>query len=261
MAWTIRRKTAWRFILVIGVALAPLSTAWCEKSLDGQAIVERGFKHIRGLSSVAHVKMTIHRPNFERTMELKAWTKGEREALFFIEFPPKDAGNGTLKMGREMWTYNPKINRIIKLPPSMMSQSWMGSDFSNNDLAKTDSLIKDYHHRISSFGMMNGFKVVQIESIPHDDAPVVWGKLELTLRDGDYILLRQAFYDDDMVLVKELITESIVMMGGRLFPRIWWMHRRGVEGSYTRLEYKQIDFDASLPPALFTLTGLKTRWR
>jgi outer membrane lipoprotein-sorting protein len=261
MAWTIRWETAWRFILIIGVAVAPISVSGGDKPLDGQTIVERGFNYIRGLSSVAHVKMTIHRPDFERTMELKAWTRGEREALFFIESPPKDAGNGTLKKGREMWTYNPKINRIIKLPPSMMSQSWMGSDFSNNDLAKTDSLIKDYHHRISSFGMMNGFKVVHIESLPHDDAPVVWGKLELTLRDEDYILLRQAFYDDDMILVKEMITESIEMMGGRLFPRIWWMYKRSAEDSFTRLEYEQIDFDASLPPGLFTLTGLKTRWR
>ena len=101
---------------------------------DVLALVKEAVDYYRGKASIATVGMTIHRPEWERTMTIKAWTKGQKDSLFFISAPPKDEGNGTLKKGREMWTYNPKINRVIKLPPSMMSQAWMGSDFSTMTL-------------------------------------------------------------------------------------------------------------------------------
>lgn len=98
-------------------------------ALDARDIVEKSYHYMRGDSSYSVVEMLIHRPDFERSMTIKAWSKGRSDALFTIISPKKDTGNGTLKKGRQMWTYNPKINRVIKLPPSMMSQSWMGSDF------------------------------------------------------------------------------------------------------------------------------------
>ena len=118
------------------------STAHSE---DAQALIDAAVEYYRGSASVATVEMTIHRPAWERAMTIKAWTKGIKNSLFTVVAPPKDEGNSTLKRGTEMWTYNPKVNRVIKLPPSLMSQSWMGSDFSNNDLAKSDTILNGLH--------------------------------------------------------------------------------------------------------------------
>ncbi|MBW2193171.1 MAG: outer membrane lipoprotein-sorting protein, partial [Deltaproteobacteria bacterium] len=184
---------------------------------DGRTIVEAGFDYIRDNASVSLVEMTIHRPTWERTVTIKAWTLGQKDSLFTIIAPPKDNGNGTLKKGREMWMYNPKVNRVIKLPPSMMSQSWMGSDFSNNDLAKSDTLINEYSHTITGTETHDGTTVYIIKSMPKPDAPVVWGMQMLKIREDD-IFLEQAFFDEDLKPVKRLRFTEIKMIGGKLYP-------------------------------------------
>ncbi|OEU53393.1 MAG: hypothetical protein BA872_04040 [Desulfobacterales bacterium C00003060] len=120
---------------------------------------------------------------WERVMTINAWTKGQKDSLFFIIAPPKDDGNGTLKKGREMWMYNPKVNRVIKLPPSMMSQAWMGSDFSNNDLSKSDSLINDYSHTIVGTETHERKKVVFVFST-HDKMVMDYARRLIHIRDG-----------------------------------------------------------------------------
>ena len=227
---------------------------------DAGALVEKAFNHLRGKTSRSEFTMIIHRPDFERSMTLSAWTRGKSDAIFFVEKPPKDAGNGTLKKGKDMWSYNPKINRAIKLPPSMMSQSWMGSDFSNDDLSKTESILDEYSHRVISRGKAGGIQTYDIELIPFEDAPVVWGKQEITLRE-DGVLLRQAFFDEDMVLIKEMTAHEIKMMGGRLYPSVWIMKRVDEKNRYTRLVYTKLAFDVPLKPRLFTLSNLKNRRR
>ena len=234
----------------------PASGPSAETAPDAVAVVEKAFNYMRGKTSASTVAMTIHRPDFERTMVIKGWTEGRRNAVFFIESPPKDSGNGTLKKGREMWSYNPKVNRVIKLPPSMMGQSWMGSDFSNDDLAKSDSILEDYTHSIKARRIKDGLILYDIESIPLEEAPVVWGKQEMTIRE-DGILLRQTYYDQDMKPVKEMATESLEELGGRLFPKRWVMRKSGQTESYTQLDYRHLAFDVKLRPGLFTLTQLK----
>ena len=224
---------------------------------DAGPIVERMFNHLRGRASESVVEMTIHRPDWERTMTLKAWTRGLDESLFIIHHPPKDKGNGTLKKGREMWMYNPKVNRVIKIPPSMMSQSWQGSDFSNNDLAKTDSLINDYTHSVASTETRDAKKIYFIESIPKPGAPVVWGKLNLTIRE-DGVLLSETFFDEDGEPVKILTCSQVEMMGGRLFPKIWQMQKADADDEYTRIQYNELEFKQSLPDRLFTRAALTT---
>lgn len=228
---------------------------------DADMIVEKAFDYWRGLSSYAEFTMTIHRSDFERKMSMKGWTKGRSDALFFVQAPPKDAGNGSLKKGRDMWSYNPKINRAIKLPPSMMSQAWMGSDFSNDDLAKSDTILEDYVHTITEKYEVEGQEghiIYTIESIAKDEAPVVWGKQILVVRD-DHILLSEKFYDEDMVLIKEMTAENLVKFSDRLFPKVWTMRRVDEEDRYTRLEYHILDFDIDIEDRMFTLTSLKSR--
>jgi outer membrane lipoprotein-sorting protein len=226
------------------------------KAQNAQAVVEDSFNYMRGKTSVCTVDMTIHRPDWERTVTIKAWTKGQNDSIFRIIAPPKDHGNGTLKKKREMWMYNPKVNRVIKIPPSMMSQAWMGSDFSNDDLSKTESLIKDYSHTIIGTETHEGKRVYLIKSTPKPGAPVVWGMQRLKIRE-DHIFLAQEFYDEDFKLVKALTTLQIQMLGGKLFPRVWKMQKADVKDEYTMLEYKELTFDQNLPDRLFTLSSLK----
>ena len=223
---------------------------------DAQAVVEASVDYYRGKASIALVDMIIHRPHWERTVTIKAWTKGQKDSIFTIIAPPRDNGNGTLKRGREMWMYNPKVNRVIKLPPSMMSQAWMGSDFSNNDLAKSDSILEDYAHTIVGIETHDGKKVHVIESVPKPEAPVVWGMQRLKIRE-DHILLSQEFYDEDLELVKAMTGRQIQMLGGKLFPKVWKMQRADVKDEYTLLEYKELTFKKDLPDSLFTLSALR----
>jgi len=225
-------------------------------SADAQALVEQSFNYMRGKCSVSTVIMTIHRPSWAREMTIKAWTRGQKDSLFYIEAPPKDHGNGTLKLGREMWMYNPKINRIIKVPPSMMSQSWMGSDFSNNDLAKSDSLLTDYTHSIMGTETHDGKRVYLIKSMPKPNAPVVWGMQKLKIRE-DLIWLQEEFYDEDLEPVKAMTTLEIQMLGGKLYPKVWRMQAVDEKDKYTELTYSALEFKSSLPDSLFSQTSLR----
>jgi outer membrane lipoprotein-sorting protein len=242
------------------LAVAILLNSAVGYAQDAQTLIKAAVEYYRGKSSVATVEMTIHRPNWERKMTMKAWTKGQKDSLFTIIAPPKDRGNGTLKRGREMWTYNPKVNRVIKLPPSMMSQSWMGSDFSNNDLAKSDSILEDYTHKIVGTETHQGKTVYVVESVPKPAAPVVWGMQRLKVRE-DFILLSEEFFDEDLLPVKEMSGSQIEMLSGKLFPRIWTMKKSDTRDEYTRLNYRELVFKETLPNSLFSLSSLKSNRR
>ena len=239
------------FALLLIFLQGPVSFA-----MDAKILVENSFHYMRGKSSIATVVMTIHRPAWKRKMTIKAWTRGQKDSLFYIDAPPKDHGNGTLKKGREMWIYNPKINRVIKIPPSMMSQSWMGSDFSNNDLAKSDSLLTDYTHAIVGTETHDGQTVYIVQSMPKPGAPVVWGMQKLKIRQ-DLIWLSEVFYDEDLQPVKAMITLEIQMLGGKMYPKVWRMQKTGEKDRYTELTYTHLEFKSSLPDSLFTLTSLR----
>jgi outer membrane lipoprotein-sorting protein len=232
-------------------ALEPAASAQ-----DAASLVQAAFDYYRGEASVATVKMTIHRPDWEQVSIMRVWTKGQEDGIFRITSPPKDAGNATLKRGREMWTFNPKVNRVIKLPPSMMSQSWMGSDFSNNDLAKSDSLLKDYSHSLTGTETHEGKTVYIIKSVPKPEAPVVWGMETLKIRE-DHIFLSEVFYDEDLKPVKIMTAHDIQMLGGKLFPKVWRMRKADVEDEYTELSYSELTFKKDLPDNLFTLSNLR----
>jgi len=227
---------------------------------DPASLVNDAFDYWRGEASVSTVRMTIHRPDWERSMTIKAWTEGTADSLFTILEPPRDRGNGTLKKGSEMWTFNPKVNRVIKLPPSMMSQSWMGSDFSNNDLAKSDSLIHDYTHALEGVETVDGKKVYNIKSMPKPGAPVVWGMQTLKVRE-DLIFLEEVFFDEDLEPVKVMETTDIQTMDGKLFPKVWRMRKADVEDEYTQLNYRELEFRDDLPDRLFTVSALRNPGR
>jgi outer membrane lipoprotein-sorting protein len=245
-------------IFVLAASAIPPSTRALEP--DAGKLVTAAFDYWRGTASISTVKMTIHRPDWERGMTLKAWTRGENDSIFFIIEPAKDQGNGTLLKDTQMWTFNPKINQVIKLPPSMMSQEWMGSDYSNNDLAKSNTLLVDYTHEVTGTENDGGNNVYLIKSTPKPRAPVIWGMQKLRIRE-DFVILREEFYDEDMKLVKAMDASDIKPVDGKPFPMVWIMRKADKENEYTRLDYRELKFLDTLPDRLFTLANLRNQER
>jgi outer membrane lipoprotein-sorting protein len=225
-------------------------------SPDAAAIVKAAIDHWRGTSSYSEMTMTIHRPDWERTMSMLAWTLGEKKSLVRVVSPKQDAGNSTLLLDRQMWTFSPKINRIVKIPSSMMSQSWLGSDFSNKDIARADDIVHQYVHTLLAPETHDGHVVHVIESIPKEEAAVVWGKEVVKVRD-DHVLISHAFYDQDMRLVKQMDTLKIEVMGGRTVAS--WQRMRKLEETdeWTEVKLSSAKFDIDIPERVFTLSNLR----
>lgn len=239
----------------MGLALLCLTGA-AQAAPNPTALVKKAFDNWRGNSSYTDMTMTIHRPDWQRSLSMRTWTRGKDDALVRFTAPSKDAGNATLKLGSAMWLFNPKLNQIIKLPASMLAQSWMDSDFSYNDLAKADSVLKDYSHTLTGTARHDGHTVYTIKAVPKADAPVVWGKQVLKIRD-DGVLLEETFFDQDMKPVKDLVTKKVGPVGGRPYPRIMKMTVAAKPGHWTRIEVAKGRFNLSLPGYLFTQSNLR----
>ncbi len=225
-------------------------------SRDAKEIVRDALNHWRGTSSQGAMTMTIHRPDWERSMSMESWTEGEKRSLVRVTAPRKDRGNGTLMDGNNMWTFSPKINRVIKVPSSMMSQSWMGSDFSNKDISRADDIVEDYDHTLLGESQLDGHIAYEVQSVPHEDAAVVWGKEVLVVR-SDNVLIEHRFYDQDGELVKALRTLEIGEMGGRTVAVRQRMEKVDAPESWTEIIVDAVEFDVELSANMFTLSNLR----
>ncbi len=234
------------------VALPPLTAL---AAPEATALLQRAYDNWRSKSSKTTTRMTIHRPTWERTLTMKGYSRGMRDALVRFVAPPRDAGNATLKLGNRTWVFNPKLNQVVKLPASLLGQSWMGSDFSYNDLSRADDVLRNYTHRIIATGSAGGHKSYTIEAMPKAGAPVVWGKQVVKVRD-DGILLGVTYYDQDMKPVREMTTDRIRTLGGRPYPAVLTMKNLAEPGKWTRLETREAQFDIPLPDYLFTRSNL-----
>jgi len=246
-----------------GVILVVLGVLWCLPTLspaadptDAKELVRAAMDHWRGVTSYSEMTMTIHRPDWQRSMSMKAWSKGSDLSLVRVMEPKKDAGNGTLLKDNDMWTYSPKINRIIKIPSSMMSQGWMGSDFSNKDISKSTDILNQYDHSLSGSAEQDGHTVYTVTAIPHEDAAIVWGKEVLKIRD-DFVLLEEQYWDQEGKLVKVMKTSDVAEMGGREIARVMRMGKLDSPDEWTEITVSAIEFDLELPDNLFTLSNLR----
>ena len=240
------------FVLLLLSSVAVADTG----DRDATQIVRDAIDHWRGLSSHGEMTMTIHRPDWERTMSMESWSEGEKLSLVRVTAPRKDRGNGTLIDDNKMWTFSPKVNRVIKVPSSMMNQSWMGSDFSNKDISRTDDIVLQYDHTLLSETEQDGVTVYEIQSIPHEDAAVVWGREVLTIR-SDNVMLEQRFYDQDDVLVKTLTTLEVKDMGGRAVAAQQRMAKEDSPDEWTEIVTDFVEFDVELGNNVFTLSNLR----
>lgn len=212
---------------------------------------------VRGTTSYVELGMLIKRPDWQRRSRLEAWSRGREDALIRFVAPARDAGNATLKLGDDMWTFTPKLNRTIRLPYSLMSQSWAGSDFSYNDLSRSDKLLRHYDLSLAGAEQRDGHRVYTVEAVPHDDAPVVWGKEVLVLRD-DFVLLSHTFFDQDLEPLKRMETLEVGELGGREFGIRTRMVPLDEDDRYTEVTYLEARFDVPLDDELFTLFSLRT---
>ena len=241
---------------IIGIMLALLSASSMAASPDPVDLIRKAMDHWRGVTSYGEMTMVIHRPDWERSMSMEAWTEGDELSLVRVTAPARDAGNGSLVMDDNMWSYAPKINRVIKVPSSMMSQSWMGSDLSNKDISKSTDIIDQYTHTLLETREGQGHQTWVIQSIPNEDAAVVWGKEVWSIRD-DYVLMEQQFWDQDGVLVKTFRTHEVRELDGRMVATVMRMQDEEKPDEWTEMRVDSSKFDIELPINLFTLSNLR----
>lgn len=227
-------------------------------SQNATEIVRKADEKMRGeKSSEVTMNMIIVRPTWERTISFKSWTKGTDKSLALIIAPAKEKGQSFLKMSNEMWNWNPTINRMIKLPPSMLSQGWMGSDFTNDDLLNESSIVVDYDHKIIGSEIVSGKECYKIELIPKENAPVVWGKLILWISKEDYLQLKSEYYDEDDYLVKTETGSEIKNMSGRIIPTKYELIPADKKGNKTIVIMEDIKFNIPIQDSFFSQQNMK----
>lgn len=226
-------------------------------SQDATEIIRKSNDNINGLTSRSISKMTIVRPDWTREVEMKTWSKGSEYYLIYITSPARDKGQVFLKRDLELWNWMPSIGRMIKLPPSMMMQSWMGSDFTNDDLLKQSSIVKDYKHTIIGNDTIEGHDCWIIELIPYPDAPVVWGKIVMRVTKKHYLQLKVEFFDETLELVNTMIGSNIQDVGDRSIPKKMEMTPADKPGNKTIFEYSEIKFNESISSSFFSKQNMK----
>ncbi len=189
---------------------------------------------------------------------MKVWTEGIDKTFIYITGPKKDAGIATLRKKTEMWNYFPRINKVMKVPPSMMMSSWMGSDFTNDDLVKESSMTRDYHARLINPEYAEPDKYY-IELIPREDIPMVWARIILTVRRKDYIPVREAYFDEKGRKMRVMEFSDIKKFGKRSIPSVLEMRPLNKKGKKTFIRYRDIQFDVTLEPDVFTLRNLQKK--
>jgi len=226
------------------------------QSLSATEIVKKAEDQLRGNSSYAEMTMEIVRPEWKRTMSLKSWAKGTEYALVYVVSPAKDKGTVSLKIGNEMWNWLPTIERSIKVSPSMMMQSWMGSDFTNDDLIRQSSVVDDYNHRLLGEETLQGKECYKVQMDPKPEAPVVWGKIIVWITKENFNQIKVEYYDEDDFLVNVMTGSDIRKVGSRVLPTRWEMVPADKQGHKTVMTYDKIDFDVAINDSFFSKANM-----
>jgi outer membrane lipoprotein-sorting protein len=241
-------------LLVLVVAL-PVAAAAPDP--DGRELVERADTLIWGRTLQGEFEMSIVTPRWQRMLVLRAWIERPRRSMIRILAPAKERGIGSLRIGGEMWNYLPNIERTVKIPPSMMLQPWMGSDFTNDDLVKQSSAVDDYTHRLLGTETVDGADAYVVEALPKPEAAVVWGRIVYRIRRHDLIPLVQAYHDERGELVRTLTFSHVRPMAGRAIPTHWEMRPAGKPGHSTTILVRFVDYDGAIDPEIFTQRNLQ----
>ncbi|MCO5142966.1 MAG: outer membrane lipoprotein-sorting protein [Oligoflexia bacterium] len=252
------------FITSLSFAAKPINTkkttTKSNKATSSLAttLIEKSEAHIRGKSFRGKMTMKVENNGQTRTLVLRNWSIGNTKSFVKILTPKKDRDTGNLRIDMNLWQYLPNVERVIKIPPSLMLQSWMGSDFTNDDLVKTSSLSRDYTHKILANEKYGTYKAVKIECIPKPNAPIVWGKVIAWVREGDGVPLKQEFYSENGELLKVMEGSEVKTFGKRTIPTVLVMKNLKRENSKTTLTYDEVHFDENIPNNIFTQENLRS---
>lgn len=249
--------TALAAFSVLARLVAPLAAA----EPDISRLVDQANKALRGDSSHGSLTMTIETPEWKRSIDVEGWNKDRRYALIVIRAPAKERGNTTLRRKTEMWVWLPKVERVIKVPPTMMHSAWQGSDFTYEDIVKADSIVKDYTHKLLKTTREAQRTVYRIEALPRPDAPVVWGKVisEIAVYDDDesVVPLLELDYSERGELIRTITLSAIKTLGGRRVPSRLECVPAKKKGQSTVIEYRALEFDVPLGEDFFSYARLQ----
>jgi outer membrane lipoprotein-sorting protein len=240
------------FLLILQLAIV---NCFAQSAME---IVRKADEKMRGNTSQGELIIKTVRPTWSRETVVKTWMKGNDMAVILVVSPAKDKGIVFLKRKKEVWNWMPSLEKTIKLPPSMMSQSWMGTDFTNDDLVKESSIINDYHHTIIGDTIVGGRISYVIQMIPKPEAAVVWGKLIVTIDKKDFLELHSRFYDEDGALINTMNGYDVKEMDGRLVPTRFEMIPADKPNQKTIMIYKKIQYNKPIDNAMFTTERMKT---
>lgn len=238
---------------VLGSVLLPLNIV----AQTAKETVEKADQKRMGNTSESTISLTVIRPTWQREMNLKVWTKGNEYLLILITEPARDKGTAFLKRGKEFWNWIPRIERNVKLPPSAMTQAWMGSDFSNDDLVKMSSMVEDYNHRLLGEEKVDGRDTYKIELIPKEEAAVVWGKIITWIDKAESLFLKTEYYDEDNELINTVLGKEIKTMGGRTVTSRLEIQPADDPENKTVLVYRDMKFEEPMADNFFSLQNMK----
>lgn len=245
-----------KYISIIFLLFLPIFLL--SQDLTAEEIIRRSEDNLRGGNSFAEMKMTIIRPSWSRETKMKSWSKGKDLALILVTSPARDAGIAYLKRDNDIWNWQPKIERTIKLPPSMMSQSWMGSDFTNDDLVQESSLADDYHQKLLGKETIDGVETYKLELTPRENAAVVWGKLIMWISQDHFMQVKTEFYDEDGFLINTMTGSNFRTFDGRHIPSRLTVVSEEEPGNKTLVEYQKLEFNKDVSNGFFTIQNMNS---
>ncbi len=240
-------------LLLVAVWLGEINA----QTLTAREIVKRSDDLMQGESSVSTMKMEIVRPTWKRSISFKSWSKGRDKSITLITEPARDKGQSFLNVNKEMWSWNPTINRLIKLPPSMLSQGWMGSDYTNDDILKESSVVNDYDHTLVAEKSLEGYTCYVIELKPKPNAAVVWGKIVTYITKDKFFTLKAEYFDEEGILVRTHNLSAIKRMDDRELPTRIEIVPADEPGNRTIVTIESIQFNVKLTDNFFSQQNMK----
>ena len=244
------------FFLSLVLLTLSFNLSAAQSKLDIKKILDNVDRLYRADHSFGTIEMRIETPEWKRNLEINVWASGLDKTFIRILAPQKDKGVATLRIQNDMWNFFPKIDKVMKVPPSMMMGSWMGSDFTNDDLVKESTFLKDYDAKLldSKTEPTNYF----IELKPKAQTATVWDKIILVVKKDSSTPVRQEYYDDKGVKIRELIFKEPKTFGTRTIPSIMELTPLTKAGHKTVIEYKELKFD-QVEENIFSQINLQKR--
>ena len=140
---------------------------------------------------------------------------------------------------------------------SVMGQSWMGSDFTNDDMVRESSIVNDYTHRLETTEKVREFDCYKLILTPKEDAAVVWGKVISWISTTDFVEIKTEFYDEDGELVNTFNSYDIKTYGNRRLASRMEVIPADKPNQKTVMTVNKYDFDIAIEDSFFSQQNMQ----